>query len=180
MAITFPRLYAKLSGIPITTPLARVPMDSEFFKKGIEFPSFFLLYSFVLKLRIWLARVLFFNIFPHVLVAYYLKLSTLNQITTMAKQINEDVVSLNNHKYITHQMALLHVRYHFLIFVVSGYYFTTTFLIFGVCEYINIRSGIDGLILSPLDLNILQRGFCSGDYLLLTRFFFAAMSLLGG
>ena len=41
---------------------------------------------------------------------YCTKLAELQQVITLAHQLNGDVVTLDNHKYIAHQLALLYVR----------------------------------------------------------------------
>ena len=40
---------------------------------------------------------------------YYAYLGNIHQLITLAHQINSDAANLPNHKYIAHQMVLLHV-----------------------------------------------------------------------
>eukprot|EP00042_Codosiga_hollandica_P035782 m.268103 g.268103 ORF g.268103 m.268103 type:complete len:144 (+) comp54723_c4_seq17:35-466(+) len=42
------------------------------------------------------------------ITAYFAQVSTLGQIMVLAKQLQEDVKQLDNHKYVAHQMALLY------------------------------------------------------------------------
>jgi len=44
---------------------------------------------------------------------YFTTLGTVQQVVSLAHQINSDVTALDNHKYIAHQLALLYVRHQF-------------------------------------------------------------------
>ena len=50
-----------------------------------------------------------FHTYKYSLVGYFSQLGSMHQVVTLAHQINSDITNLPNHKYIAHQLVLLHV-----------------------------------------------------------------------